>query len=749
MSERGQDRGPLRASVRLERPCAWRGSSLLITDDHGTCGSDALSGFYVREARHLCELRLTVDGTAPWTCEQARSAADRLSFVYVHPELTRFGGGGSGASTDETTVDEHGVPHRALDMRLGYRVEVDQLVANLVVTNRSRQQVAVEVAWRFAADYADLLEANDDRRQQEAPVTATAGDDGVHLGYGHPRLPFETWLRLTSPGPRAASADRLSTRLDLAPGAAAEVVLTVEAHDPDRPLDPAARRARMAAHDAWRDGLTRVEVPGNPLAQRILERSIGDLAAFPLLEGAPEEWLALQAGVPLYPAFFGRDALTAGWQAALLDGGSMLDAALTRLAGLQSDRVFDWRDEEPGRIPYQVRSGPLARLGLNPYSAYYADFASPLMFVIALANLWAWTGDRERVQRHLPAARRILDWARTFGDRDGDGFLEYLTRSSMGTKNQGWKDSGDAVVDEDGGPVPAPIAPCEIQGYWFAAQQLMAVLEISCGDRRAGRAHWRSSRSLAKRFDRDFWDPAERFYGLALGPDKRLLRVVTSNVGHCLATGIVPHERRREVAERLLAPDMFSGWGVRTLSTAHPAYNPLSYHLGSVWAVENATICFGLRRFGFDAEALRLAEALFALAELYGGDRIPETVGGYAPHEHPTPGAYPRSNTPQTWNASALPLVLQSLLGLVPYAPLHTLFVDPRLPAWLPEVVLTGLRVGTARVTLRFWRDRRGRSHSRVLHETGKLRLVRQPPPEARRGWRPRVRALFERTPPV
>jgi glycogen debranching enzyme len=353
------------------------------------------------------------------------------------------------------------------------------------------------------------------------------------------------------------------------------------------------------------------------------------------------------------------------------------------------------------------------------------------MFVISLGNLYAWTGDRALVDRHWETALRILEWAQERGDRDGDGYLEYLTRSSMGTKNQGWKDSGDAIIYADGRSVPPPIATCEIQGYWYCAQQIMALLSWVRGDRRGARRLWRSARDLKRRFNRDFWMEDEGFYGLALDPDKRLVGVVTSNVGHCLATGIVARERLPRVVKRLFEPDLFSGWGIRTLSSRHPAYNPLGYHLGSVWAVENATICFGLRRFGFDAEAARLAEALFRLAALYTGLRIPETVGGYAAEDHATPGAYPRSNTPQTWNASALPLCLHALLGLLPYAARRVLVVDPVLPAWLPSVEIEGLRVGATRASLRFWRDRGGRSHAEVVEKDGPLRLVRQPPIEA------------------
>jgi glycogen debranching enzyme len=368
------------------------------------------------------------------------------------------------------------------------------------------------------------------------------------------------------------------------------------------------------------------------------------------------------------------------------------------------------------------------------------------MYVIALANLYARTGRREDIDRHWATAARILEWARTRGDRDGDGYLEYLTRSPLGTKNQGWKDSGDAIVYDDGTPVPPPIATCELQGYRYAAQELMGLMAWVRGERRAARGFWRSARALKRRFNRDFWMEDEGFYALALDADKKPVRAVTSNVGHCLATGILDRHRVPRVVARLMAPDMFSGWGVRTLSSAHRAYNPLSYHLGTVWAVENATICFGMRRFGAAAPAQRLARALFDLAGLYPGGRIPEAVGGYRRDEHPTPGAYPRANSPQTWNASALPLVVQTLLGLMPYAALSTIVVDPALPVWLPDVEVHGLRVGSTTASLRAFRDEQGRSHLRVLEKDGPLHVLRQPPPEAL-GVGPlrRLRALLSR----
>lgn len=235
----------------------------------------------------------------------------------------------------------------------------------------------------------------------------------------------------------------------------------------------------------------------------------------------------------------------------------------------------------------------MALLDANPYSAYYADFASPLIFVISLAHVYFWTGDKGSVRRHWDVARRILDWARTYGDKDGDGYLEYHTRSTKGTKKQGWKDSGDAIVYDDGTPVPSPIGTCELQGYWFAAQQLMAFLSGAMGEYGDAKAWWRNASDLKERFNRDWWDDEEGSIVLALDPDKRQVRAVTSNVGHCITCGIISDEHLPRVVGRMFSPDMFSGRGIRTLSSSHQAYNPLSYHFGTVWAVKQRRLPSG------------------------------------------------------------------------------------------------------------------------------------------------------------
>ena len=732
------------ALVRSDILYAWKGPSLLIVNMRGECGHGSpLSGFYFREARCLSTLRLEINGERPWLCEAATVDPESLALNFVHPEIKEPGGGGTGQSGDEETLDDRGIPERSLDIQLSYHVRVAALDVVLVITNNARRPLQFELAWELGADYADIQEAQSGRREQEAPIDVAAQEDRVVFAYGHAQLPYRTEVR--HDGRWRLGGERLAAELTLQSRQREELHLRVIPFSGSHDISEASSRERESLVSAWREAFARVDVPGNRLFERVLENNIRDIASFPLLDGPPDEWLAMQAGMPLYPAFFGRDAVTAGWQAGFLDGGGTLSAALTKLGRLQSNRVDDWRDEQPGRIPYQVRTGPLAILNRNPYSAYYADYASPLMFVISLANLWAWTGDREHVARHWDTARRIMDWARDCGDMDQDGYLEYRTRSSRGTKNQGWKDSGDAIIYDDGTPVPAPIATCELQGYWYIAQELMALLSWIMDAREDVAAHRRSAAALKERFNRDWWVDDEQFIALALDPDKRQVRAATSNVGHCLACGIVDRDRLPALVGRLFAPDLFSGWGIRTLSTRHAFYNPLSYHRGTVWAVEQATTIFGLRRYGFDARALDLTQALAELAQLYPEFRVPECVGGYARGERPVPGAYPRANTPQLWNATAFPLAVQTMLGLVPIASLDTLIVDPSLPAWIPELILRDLRVGEVRTTLRFWRDEEGTSHWETLHQQGRLHVIRQPPPESLSArWIDRVTGVLE-----
>lgn len=734
------------AEVRPEIRYAWYGPSLLVVTPQGECRHDAsLTGFYFRETRYLSELRFEINGRTPWICALGSERPEEIAFGMVYPELVGGGAGGSGVSNDEVPRDPDGILYRSLDLLVIYRVAFGSLEVRAQITNRAGEEASLRLGWRLGADFADLMEALAEKRQQNAEVAVRQASNRLDFRYAHPQLPLESSVLAEGSSDWEMTDSRITTILRLPSQAVRELLLTVSARDTRKLPDQEGIRARHAVRARWLEEHTTVRAPADASFPRMINRAMQDLGSFALLEGEPSEWLAPAAGMPLYPALFGRDALTSCWQAAVLDRGVMLEASLSRLGKLQGTRFDPETDEQPGRIVQQVREGPLARLGKNPFSRYYGDFASPFMFVISLAQLYAWAGEKEKIAPFWDSARRVLDWAREQGDRDGDGYLEYLTLSTQGPTHQGWKDSGDGIVYEDGGMVPSPVATCEIQGYWYAALELMAVLSWAMGAREDAKSYWREAKALKERFNRDWWMPGEKFIALALDPEKRPVRSITSNVGHCVASGIISNEHLPLVVERLFAADLFSGWGIRTLSSEHPRYNPVSYHLGSVWTVENATIAFGLRRYGFDAQALDLVQALTQLAGLYDGFRVPECVGGYPRADFPHPSAYPRANVPQTWNQSALPLLLQTILGLQPVAPLHLLIVDPMLPEWLPEITLEKLRVGGATLTIRFYRDGHGKSHYHVLKKRGSLHLIRQPPPESlSAGVVDRFRALID-----
>lgn len=383
--------------------------------------------------------------------------------------------------------------------------------------------------------------------------------------------------------------------------------------------------------------------------------------------------------------------LTIAWQA-LLAMPTMMRDTLRLNAAHQGTTIDDWHDVEPGKMIHQMRRGPLSVLGMDPVLRYHGDYATPPDFLIMLGQYLAWTDDRALARELLPVAPKAIDWLDRYADLDGDGFIEYVTRSEMGVKNQGWKDSHDAIVDEAGAIVPNPIATSELQAYWYAGLELVAPAFFLAGDRAYALELLKKSRDLKRRFDRAFWMEAEGFYALGLDPDKRQIRSIASNAGHLLATGIVPREKGQLVAQRMMQPDLFSGWGVRTDASDHPAYNPFSYHLGSVWPVENGTFALGFGRYGCWDERHHLAEGLFAATDLFVGNRLPEAIGGL-PRDarHPHPGIYPESNAPQGWSDSTVVILVQALLGLRPVAPLGLLVVDPHRPPWPPDLRLEGV----------------------------------------------------------
>lgn len=453
-----------------------------------------------------------------------------------------------------------------------------------------------------------------------------------------------------------------------------------------------------------------------------LERGKRDLAALRLYsyDHGMRAW-TVAAGLPMYVALFGRDTLTAAWEAAPL-GPEVMCGTLQELMRWQGTRVNDWRDEQPGRMLHEAHTGPLEILNFNPKARYYGSVTTSAFYPFVVAQLWHWTGDRACVAPFLDPAIQALKWLDSC-DVDGDRFCEYQTRSMQGVENQAWKDSGDAIVYEDGSQVPKPIATCEEQGIAYAAKMNLAEVLWWFDRKREARQLYREAIELKRRFN-------EAFLAMALDHQKRQVRSVGSNALHCLATGIVEKALVEPIMQRLFRSDLFSGWGIRTLSSEHPAYNPYAYHCGTVWPVEHGPFAVAAYRYGFHDRVEQICRSQFELAALFDFCRLPECVAGH-PRDagHPFPAIYPAANSPQAWSATTVYTLLQCLLGLQPFAPFKMLFVDPHLPSWFPEITLQDLRVADAVITIRFFRKDNGTSDYEIREQRGRLHVIRQPSP--------------------
>ncbi len=631
--------------------------------------------------------------------------------------------------------------------RKGIEIQVNRFVGgglhlDVHVTNRGLAEATVSLGWELAADYADQQETQQGERQQKAPVTLewTRHYHGgeVAFRYHHPELPHGTIVRFTGPADFAEGLGTVSCALDLAPqqtrtlGIDVSPVFKGERIDPFYGLDGVIRDGCPAdqVRQEWNAGCVELRA-ANPVVQTAWDRAAADLGSLHLLEGEGPERFTPAAGIPNYTGLFGRDTLVAAWQSALLNPATL--RGTLRLIGKWNAREYDDRyDAQPGKVLHQRQLSPLALLGKNPFLHYYGDYSAPGLFLLGLATDLAQSGDTAFFLSMRDKALATLEWMDRDGDSDHDGFYEYQTRAGKsGTKNQGWKDSSQAILHADGRMVDDPIAVCEVQGLYYVAKQAMALTFAAVGEHARATDLRAQADALKRRFNDRFWLEEERYIALALDPDKRPVRSIASNPGSCLAYGIVDADKAQAVADRLMAPDMFSGWGIRTLSSEHPAYNPLAYHLGTVWPFENAGTGFGLKRYGFDSAMHRLAKGLFDASQLFHLDRLPEVFGGHPrDRRHPHPGIYPGACAPQAWSASAIILLIQSMLGLVPLAPLNTLIVNPDLPEWLPEASLQGVQVGAARVDLRFWRDDSGFTNHQVTQASGGVTVRRYKRPD-------------------
>jgi glycogen debranching enzyme len=649
-------------------------------------------GFFTRDTRFISGYDLWINGRRPILLASApiQSFSSRFEF------------------TNDDSVDSFGaIPRQSLAMRID-RTVADAVHEDIDIANYASRPVRLTIEIAVLSDFADIFDVkrgeivrrgelnsrwfrsrgelrstyvNRDFRRDlivavERPSTTPQFANGrlVFVATIPPKGVWHTclkWHPMTRPGQRP-------------------VTLACNAVDAPLRSTGAARLPNVS-----------IRTP-NQTVDRAWDQAVRDLEALHLEDPAFARGVFIPAaGVPWFVTLFGRDSLIVSMQG-ISGFPEFAKGALRRLSELQATAVDPERDMEPGKIPHEIRHGELAQLGILPFQPYYGTHDATSLFVIVLSYLYHWTGDVDLLRRYLPKAEAAMDWIDRYGDRDADGFQEYKTRSSHGFYNQGWKDAGDAIVEADGTLAPLPIATCELQGYVFDAKNRMADVYDVLGRSKDARRLRRQAQRLYERVNEKFWWEEEGTYYLGLNGRKEPIRSVASNAGYLLQSGIVPQERAGRVVRRLMADDMWSGWGVRTLSSDHPAYNPFSYQNGSVWPHDNATIAGGFRRYGYATEAAMVAKGIFDAAERLVGLRLPELFSGLprVPASFPVP--YLGANVPQAWAAGSVFRFVAILCGLhaTVDADGSKLYVNPSLPDWLPEITLENLRLGTGSLAL-------------------------------------------------
>jgi glycogen debranching enzyme len=706
---------PLLAELASRVLAVKEGDTFLYCDMEGNLDDrkEYGLGLYHRDTRFLSLFKMKISGRDPVLLS---SSAERAYMSYVdltNPELFEDG--------------EMVVPQQTLNVRR-VRAIKGRLFERVRVKNYNPYPVRLTISFVMAADFADIFEVRGLAREAEGhhePPSAE-GRQARFAYKGQDGVIRETLIEFDPvPDRIEVVGDRVEVELVLllAPH---QTGLISTKFDPIvdgvRPIpmefDAAVHQLRRSYED-WERDATQISTD-NELFNQLLVRGLRDLRA---LYTKTEQGGILAAGIPWYVAVFGRDSLIASHQLLTLNPRPARET-LELLALYQGKEVDAWRDEEPGKILHEIRRGELAGAGEVPHTRYYGSVDATPLFVILFAQYVRWTDDLEFARKLLPNVRAALEWIDTYGDADHDGFVEYLTQSPRGMANQGWKDSFDSVVHADGRLAVGPIALVEVQAYVYMAKQRVADVFEMLGDPDTAARLRREALELRIRFNQEFWMEEEQYFAQALDGDKRQVKSIVSNPGHALYCDVVDSEKAAHVARRLLQPEMFSGWGIRTMSKSASAYNPMSYHNGSVWPHDNALIAAGLKRYGFLKATNRVATAIFDAAIHADYMRLPELFCGFTRRTPNQPVGYPVANSPQAWAAGAPFLMLQAILGLSARAHENMLTINkPHLPPWLNVVELRNLRVGRSTTSLIFRREGEITGFS-LLERKGDVRVV-------------------------
>ncbi|HUD61565.1 MAG TPA: glycogen debranching N-terminal domain-containing protein [Acetobacteraceae bacterium] len=689
---------PFKVQVGPPQIAIHQAQTVLVTNPDGQVDWPSDKGLYFFDTRLISAWAIYANGEA-WDLLNGGAVTNDTALIYL---------------TNRGFLTEDGiVPAHTLGFTLARRL-AGGMHEDLDITNHGRKHIRFNLEIALRCDFADVFEVKSGRIVRRGRINTEWSDAHQKLRTTYRNQDF---LRAVHVGVQhedqlAAYANgRLSFGVGIDPGATWHCCLIYDLIDGNRHFygpeecTPGADAARHSdAHTDWQQTVLKIRT-GNEEFYRCYRQAIEDMSALRLpIAGTDHMVFVPAAGLPWFMAPFGRDSLIVSLQNILIYP-EFARGALDVLGRWQAKERDDYRDAEPGKIMHELRYGELAHFKLIPHTPYYGTADATPLYLITLHAAWRATGDRALLERYLDVAEGCLSWIDNWGDRDGDGFQEYQTRSPVGYENMSWKDAGDSMTYTDGTPVRGPKAVCELQGYVYDAWLRMAEVFDELGKPERAAALRDKAATLFTRFNEKFWDEETGFYAYMLDGEKRKVLSVASNPGHLLWSGIVPADRAARVVARLMAPDMNSGWGIRTLSALHPAFNPYSYQNGSVWPHDNSLIALGMKRYGFVREVGLIARDISRAAGHFLLNQLPELYSGVQRGETDFPVQYLGANVPQAWAAGSVFALLQAILGIRPDAPRGRIYVDPVLPQWLPDITLLDLRVGRRSFDIRFWRD--------------------------------------------
>ncbi|MBS7810161.1 amylo-alpha-1,6-glucosidase [Roseococcus pinisoli] len=678
---------PAAASLQERRPRILKHDDTFALFDHNGdahAGPGSPEGVYHRDTRHLSHLYLTLDGARPMLLSSTlREDNATLTCDLTNPDLFDANG---------AMVLGHDLVHLRRSRFLWNATSFERLV--LRNYDEETRKVSVELA--FEADFADLFEVRGTAREKRGEMHAPEVS-GNHVTLSYTGLDKErrTTLLAFDPLPTRLTGNRAVFEIELAPRATQALFLEVDCGSeglrnlpPRRAFFTGLRDARRALRNASSRAASIVS--SNEIFNEAARRSVADL--YMLMTETPEGPYPY-AGIPWFSAVFGRDAIITALETLWMDP-AIARGVLGHLAANQATAVDPAADAEPGKILHEVRHGEMAQLGEVPFRRYYGSVDSTPLFVMLAGAYLRRTADLVTVRRIWPNLQAALSWISDYGDRDGDGFVEYGRQTDDGLINQGWKDSHDSVFHADGTLAKGPIALAEVQAYVYGAWQSAAEIAHRLGFADLAAEYEGLAAKLRKSFDAHFFDKALGTYVIALDGQKKPCRVLTSNAGHVLLTGLALPERAKSVVDTLMSPCFFCGWGVRTVAATEARYNPMSYHNGSVWPHDNALIAAGFARYGFKREAVRIFEGMFGASTYIDLRRLPELFCGFPRQRTQGPTFYPVACAPQAWAAGAPLLMMQACLGLG-FDPEQSriTFEEPALPDFLDEVTLRNLAI--------------------------------------------------------